>query len=51
MKDVGPKADLKKLTNEALYGIDKKPMSYLLGMMNQMLYFITINTRIQINHA
>ena len=38
MKDVGPKADLKKLTNNTLYGIDKKPMPYLLGMMNMLLH-------------
>jgi len=38
MKDVGAKADLKKLTNETLYGIDKKPMPYLLGMMNMLLH-------------
>lgn len=38
MKDVGPKADLKKLTNDTLYGIDKKPMPYLLGMMNMLLH-------------
>jgi type I restriction enzyme M protein len=37
-KDVGAKADLKKLTNTTLYGIDKKPMPYLLGMMNMLLH-------------
>ena len=37
MKDVDSKADLKKLTSETLYGIDKKPIPYLLGMMNLLL--------------
>lgn len=37
-KNVGAKADLKKLTKSTLYGIDKKPMPYLLGMMNMLLH-------------
>ncbi len=39
-KDVQSKADLKQLTSETLYGIDKKPMPYLLGMMNMLLHEI-----------
>jgi len=37
-KDVAQKSDLKKLTNSTLHGIDKKPMPYLLGMMNMLLH-------------
>ncbi len=32
------KHDLKKLTTKTLFGIEKKPMPYLLGMMNSLLH-------------
>lgn len=32
------KGDLKKLTTNTLFGIEKKPMPYLLGMMNMLLH-------------
>ena len=34
------KEDLKKLTTNTLFGIEKKPMPYLLGMMNMLLHEI-----------
>lgn len=34
------KRDLKKLTTNTLFGIEKKPMPYLLGMMNMLLHEI-----------
>ena len=34
------KGDLKKLTTQTLFGIEKKPMPYLLGMMNLLLHEI-----------
>ena len=34
------KHDLKKLTANTLFGIEKKPMPYLLGMMNLLLHEI-----------
>jgi len=37
-KDIGSKADLKKLTTKTLFGIEKKPMPFLLGMMNLLLH-------------
>ena len=41
MKDqVGPIADLEKLRIRTLYGIEKKPMPYLLGLMNLLLHEI-----------
>jgi len=39
-KQVKSKADNEKLLNKTLYGIDKKPMPYLLGMMNMLLHEI-----------
>jgi len=37
-KQVKSKADNKQLLTKTLYGIDKKPMPYLLGMMNMLLH-------------
>lgn len=37
-KDEKSKPMQKKLRNETLYGIEKKPMPYLLGMMNMLLH-------------
>jgi len=34
----GPKSDYSKLMTETIYGIEKKPMPYLLGMMNMLLH-------------
>ena len=39
-EQVGPIADLEKLQIRTLYGIEKKPMPYLLGMMNLLLHEI-----------
>ena len=37
---IGSKADNKKLQTTTVYGIEKKPMPYLLGMMNMLLHEI-----------
>lgn len=39
-KDEKSKADIKKLRTETLFGIEKKPMPYLLAMMNMLLHEI-----------
>jgi len=39
-KDEKSKADIKKLRTQTLYGIEKKPMPYLLAMMNMLLHEI-----------
>jgi len=39
-KDEKTKADIKKLRTQTLFGIDKKPMPYLLAMMNMLLHEI-----------
>ncbi len=39
-KQIGPKSDNNKLLRKTLYGIEKKPMPYLLGMMNLLLHGI-----------
>ena len=39
-KQIGPKSEYKKLQSKILYGIEKKPMPYLLGLMNLLLHEI-----------
>jgi type I restriction enzyme M protein len=39
-KDEKSKADIKKLRTDTLFGIEKKPMPYLLAMMNMLLHEI-----------
>src|SRR2546428_4407527 len=39
-KDEKSKADIKKLRTQTLFGIEKKPMPYLLAMMNMLLHEI-----------
>jgi len=39
-KDEKSKADIKKLRMDTLFGIEKKPMPYLLAMMNMLLHEI-----------
>lgn len=40
-KQVGPIRDHKKLTTNTFFGIEKKPMPYLLGIMNLLLHEIS----------
>lgn len=39
-KQIGPKSDYEKLYANTLFGIEKKPMPYLLGLMNLLLHEI-----------
>ena len=48
-KQVNTKADNKKLQTRIIYGIEKKPMPYLLGMMNMLLHEIDKPNMIRAN--
>lgn len=39
---IGPASDYTKLMKETIYGIEKKPMPYLLGMMNMLLHEVVV---------
>lgn len=41
-KKVGPASDYTKLMKETIYGIEKKPTPYLLGMMNMLLHEVVV---------
>ena len=51
IKDEKSKADYEKLRYNTLYGIDKKPMPYLLCMMNMLLHEVDKPNVVQIGRA
>ena len=48
-KQVGPNSEYKKLQTSTIYGIEKKPMPYLLGLMNLLLHGIDNPSIVRIN--
>ena len=48
-EQIGTIADQKKLCTKTLYGIEKKPMPYLLGLMNLLLHEVDDPNMVRIN--